>query len=184
MEYKFHEGLKDVFLTVMRRVQQNLAKNVYPPQIAKEYRESLWLKGLDEENKEENSRWVELREFLSETKFNTLGILSLMNWKEAAFLLKENVKVEDNSFRLVEMEDKHVLLSVRDIPKEEGFIWINKVFEHLKNLSFKGKIAFAFVGRNGRKADVEEIYDALASGLENIENEPVHYYLHPEMYRV
>lgn len=183
LEYKFHEGLKDIFLTIMRRVEQNLAKGVYPPQLAKEYRECLWLKKSDKEKKKGSDRWTELHTFLSETKFNTLGIICAMDWEDAAFLLDKDIKIKNKPVQLTKVQDKHVLLSIRNIPKEEGFIWINNVFECLKNLSFKGKVAFAFIGRNGRVADMQEIYDSLVHGLKDIRNEPVHYYLNPEMYK-
>jgi len=57
-----------------------------------------------------------------------------------------------------------------------------KTFNNLKDLSFKGKIAFAFISGSGRVTNIEEIYSSLADGLKLIKNEPVHYFLNPEMY--
>lgn len=183
LDYKFHGGLKDIFLTILRRVEQNLGKDAYPPQLAKEYRECLWLEQTDaEESKTSDDRWNELYTFLKKIKFNTLGIVSLVEWENPESLLHENLKIKNKTAQIT-IQDNHILLSIRDIPKEEGFIWINHIFEFLRNLSFTGKVAFAFIGTNGRVVHIQEIYNSLAKGLKNIKNEPVHYYLHPEMCR-
>ena len=116
-------------------------------------------------------------------KFNNIGIVSVMDWKDAKLLLDEEIKISVKPVQLTKVQDKHVILSIRNIPKEEGFIWIDNLFDYLKNLSFKGKIAFAFFGQSGRRADIQEIYDSLVNGLKDIKNEPVHYYLNPDMYK-
>lgn len=182
-DHKFHGGLKDIFLTIVRRVEQNLAKGKYLPQLAEEYRSCLWLGKSDKERKKENNRWTELHKFLDKIKFNNLGIISVMDWKDALFLLDEDIKISNKPIQLTKVQDKHILLSIRNIPKEDGFMWINDILNYLKSLSFKGKVAFAFIGKRGHIADIQKIYESLQKGLKNIKNEPVHYYLNPEMYK-
>lgn len=187
-EHKFHGGLKDVFLTVIRRVEENLSKGKYPPQQAEKYRKCLWLERLDKEKKKIDDQWTNLCNFLDKIEFNTLGIICAIDLKDATFLdenmfLDEDIKIKNKPVKLTKVQDKHVLLLMINIPKEEGFIWINNLLDYLKALSFKGKTAFAFIGKNGQVADIKEIYESLIEGLENIKNEPVHYYLHPKMFK-
>jgi len=181
-DYKFHGGLKDIFLTIVRRVEQNLAKGKYLPQQAVEYRDCLWLEDSDKEKKKEDEQWSELHKFLDKIKFNNLGIISVMDWEDALPLLEENIKIDNKSIQLTKVQNKHIILSIINIPKEEGFIWISNLFDYLKSLSFKGKIAFAFIGKRGHAADIQKIYESLQNGLKDIKNEPVHCYLDPQMY--
>ncbi|MFH1101366.1 MAG: HD domain-containing phosphohydrolase [Methanobacteriota archaeon] len=182
-DHRFHEGLKNIFLTIVRRVEQNLDKGVYLPVQTEEYRNCLWLEHPEKEQKKENTRWTELHTFLANIKFNTLGLLCVMGWKDAKFLLDKEITFGDKPVQMIILQDEHIVLSLRDIPKEEGFIWINNLLDYLKTLSFKGKVAVAFVGKSGKKAGIQEMYDALVDGLHDIRNEPVHYYLSPEMYK-
>jgi HD-GYP domain-containing protein (c-di-GMP phosphodiesterase class II) len=182
-EYRFHGGLKDIFLIILRRVEQNLAKGKYPPQLAEEYRSCLWLEESGKKSKKESNRWAELHNFLDKIKFNNLGIISVMEWKDALLLIDNDIKINNKPVQLTKVKNKHILLSMRSIPKEEGFIWINNLLNYLKSHSFKGKIAFAFIGKSGSVADIEDIYCSLVDGLNNIKNEPVHYYLNPKMYK-
>jgi len=182
--HKFHGGFRDIFLTIVRRVERNLAEGKYQPHQTKEYRSCLWLEECGIERKKEKNQWSELNEFLNKVKFNNLGIIALMDWNDGSFLLEEEIKLSDKPVQLTKIQDKYILLSMRDIPTEEGFIWINKLFDYLKNLSFDGKIAFAFIGKSGCTTDIEKIFNSLAEGLKDIKNEPVHYYLNPEMYNL
>ena len=182
-DYRFHSGLKDIFLTIIKRVEQNLDKGVYPPLLAEEYRNTLWLEKPEKGEKKEKNRWTELHLFLDKIKFNNLGIVSLMNWDKGKVILDNEIKIDNKPVQLTKIQDEHILLSIRGISKEEGYVWINNIFSSLKNLSFNGKIAFAFVGKRGYPADIQEIYSTLVNGLNLIKNEPVHYYLNPDMYR-
>jgi hypothetical protein len=182
--HKFHGGLKDIFLTIVKRVEQNLAKGKYLPKQAEEYsRACLCLEEPDKKKNKENDRWPELQKFLDEIKYNYLGIISVIDWEDGISLLDENIKINDKPVQLTKIKDKHILLSIRDIPKEEGFIWLNKILNYLKSLSIKGKVAFAFIGKRGHEADIQKIYESLQENLKEIKNEPVHYYLNPEMYK-
>jgi len=184
-DHKFHEGIKEIFLIIMRRVEKNLEKCIYLPEQDKEYRECLCLEKPDIENiKESSGQWVELYKFIDKIKYNNIGIISLTNMKDAEFLLNQKIKVENKSVRLIKIQDKHILFAIRDVPIEEGFKWLINLFNHLKNLSFKGKIAFAFISRSGRMTNIEEIYNSLTNGLNLIKNEPVHYFLNPELYNL
>lgn len=181
--HRFHEGLKDIFLTIIRRVEHNLDKGKYSAEQAEKYRECLWLDNPDEEKKQESGTWTKLKTFLQKIDFNTLGIISIMEWQDAEILLDTDIAISDKPIQLTKIQDSHLLISIRDIPKEEGFIWINNLFNYLQNLSFKGKIAVAFVGKSGHVASIQEIYDSLITGLKIIKHEPVHYYLSPNMYK-
>jgi len=183
-EHKFHSGLKDVFLIIFRQVQENLRKGAYPPEQAEEYRQCLWLEELKPVKKKVSGQWKKLQGFLDEIEYNNVGIVSVMHWKDASELLDADVKVEDKPMQITFVQDKYVILSMRDIPKEEGFIWMNVLYYHLKDHSFKGKIAFAFVGKSGQLATVEEMFDALVAGLKEVINEPVHFYLNPDMFKL
>ena len=99
-------------------------------------------------------------------------------------VLDEDIEICDKPVQLMKIQDNYILLLMRNIPKEEGFIWINKLFDYLKGLSFNGKIAFAFISKSGHITDVEKIFNSLVDGLKNIKNEPVHYYLDPVMYNL
>jgi hypothetical protein len=182
-EYKFHQGLKDIFLTIVRRVEHNLTQGTYPPLKAEEYRKCLWIEDPDTERKKEEGHWTQLQKFLDKIPYNHLGIIALLDVKDAAFLLKKDLQLHDKPFHLMTVHDTHILLSIGDIPKEEGFVWVDTLFTYLKSLSFKGKASFAFVGKRGHTADIQKIYKSLQDGMEAIKNEPVHYYLHPEMYK-
>jgi HD-GYP domain-containing protein (c-di-GMP phosphodiesterase class II) len=184
IDYKFHGGLKDIFLTVVRRVERNLVEGKYPAEVAEVYRRCLWLEGSGGKKVGVRGRWSGLYRFLGKVDFNSMGIVGVMGWGDAGFLVDEGVMLGDKPVELMVVEGRHVVVSVRDIPKEEGFIWIDALCDYLKGRSFGGKIAFAFVGRHGRLAGLEEVYGVLVDGLEVIANEPVHYYLHPDMYRI
>jgi HD-GYP domain-containing protein (c-di-GMP phosphodiesterase class II) len=183
-EYKFHSGLKDIFLTIVKRVEQNLEKNIYPPQLAEEYRSSLWLEQPVKEKKIEDKQWSKLQKFIDKIKYNTLGTISVMNYNDAKYLLDKEIKISDKPIQITNVQNKHIILTIRDVPKDEGFIWINNLYDYLKKQSFKGKIAFALIGKSGQKATIQEIYDKLAYGLNEIKNEPVHYFLNPEMFKM
>lgn len=182
-QYKFHSGLKDIFLTIIKRVKQNLNDNKYPPKIAEEYRGCLWLDDVDKNKKKPSSQWNDLYRILNKIKLNHIGIISLMDIKDAKFILGKNVKIKNKSLKIENFQDRHVILTITNIPKEEGFIWINEFYEFLKNNSFKGKISVAFVGQTGQISCVEDMYKSLVKGLKDIKNEPVHYYLNPEMFK-
>jgi HD-GYP domain-containing protein (c-di-GMP phosphodiesterase class II) len=181
-DHKFHGGFRDVFLTIVRRVEQNLSKGKYPPQQAKEYRSCLWLEEPDKAEGKVDNQYSELHGFLDEIRFNNLGIISVMDLNDALFLMDEDISIEDKKAQVTKIKDEYIVLSLRNIPKEQGFIWINKLHDKLKSLSFTGKIAFAFVSKRGCPADIHKIYNSLVDGLKDIKNEPVHYYLNPEMY--
>ncbi len=181
-EHRFHQGLKDIFLTIVRRVEKNLVKGIYSPLQAKKYRKCLWLEEPEKDKKKENDQWSELRDFLAKIKLNTMGIISVIDWADASLLLDEDFKLGDKPVHLTKIQDKHFIVSMINIPKEEGFIWINNIYEHLESLSFNGKLSIAFVGKSGLEADIQEIYDSLVDGLNEIKNEPVHYYLNSDIY--
>jgi hypothetical protein len=183
-EHKFHSGLKDVFLIIFRRVEENLRKGAYPPEQAEEYRRALWLEDLEPKKKKVTGQWAELHEFLDAIDYNHLGIVSVMQWKDSQQLLKTAIKIGDKPVQVTPVENKYVVLSIREIPKEEGFTWMNTLYDYLSENGFKGKAAFAFVGKSGLPADVQEIYDALITGLKDVKNEPVHFYLNPDMLRL
>jgi hypothetical protein len=108
-----------------------------------------------------------------------------MNWKDAKPLFDKDITIEKKPVQITKIKDKHFIVSVRGIPKEESFIWLNRIFNLLKtDYAFKGKISFAFVGKRGYKADIEEIYASLKKGLQKVKNEPVHYFLNPEMFMI
>ena len=182
-DYKFHGGLKDIFLTVVNKVEHNLAKGKYLPQQTEDYRNCLWLEDQGKEKKKENAQWSELHKFLNKIKFNHLGIVSVIDWKDASSLLKEEIKIRNKPIRVTKIQNKHILISIINIPKEEGFVWIDNLFNYLRSLSFNGKIAFAFIGKRGHEATIEKIYESLQNGLMNIQNEPVHCFLDPQMYK-
>ena len=78
-EHKFHSGLKDVFLIIFRRVEENLRKGAYPPEQAEEYRQALWLEDLEPEKKKVTGQWAELHGFLDAIDYNHVGIVSVMH---------------------------------------------------------------------------------------------------------
>jgi hypothetical protein len=183
-EHKFHSGLKDVFLIIFRRVEENLRKGAYPAEQAEEYRQALWLEDLEPEKKKVTGQWAELHGFLDAIDYNQLGIVSVMQWKDSQHLLKTDIKIDDKPVQVTPVENKYVVLSIREIPKEEGFTWMNTLYDYLSENGFKGKVAFAFVGKSGLPADVQGIYNALITGLADVKNEPVHFYLNPDMLRL
>lgn len=182
-DHRFHEGLKDIFLTIVRRVENNLEKEKYNEEQAEQYRDCLWLDNPIKEKKVEGDIWAQLYAFLKKVDYNTIGIIAVMGWKDSKPLHNKKITVQDKPIQLTQIQDSHFLLSIRNIPKEEGFIWINILFDILQNLSFKGKIAVAFVGKSGHPTRIQEIYKTLVNGLNDIKNEPVHYYLSPKMYK-
>jgi len=184
IEYKFHGGLKDIFLTIVRRVERNLDEGKYPAELAEMYRQCLWLEGSDRKKGKVKGLWSGLSRFLEKVEFNTIGIVAVMDWDEAGFLTDQKAVVDDKPVQVTVVKAKHVVLSLRDVPKEEGFIWIHRVCDYLKSCSFRGKVAFAFVGKHGRLTGLEEMYSVLVDGLVSIVNEPVHYYLHPAMFKL
>ncbi|MBU0498121.1 MAG: HD domain-containing protein, partial [Candidatus Thermoplasmatota archaeon] len=183
-EHKFHSGLKDVFLIIFRGVHDNIIKGVYPPEQAKEYRECLWLEDKNEKKTVVQGQWAELYYFLDKIEYNDVGIISVMHQKDVSKLLDKDIVIEDKPMNLTAVQNTYVVLSMRGIPKEEGFTWMTKLFDYLKEHAFKGKISFAFVGRNGLSASVQDMYDALVSGLQEVKNEPVHFYLNPDMFKL
>lgn len=179
-EHKFHQGLKDIFVTVVRRVEKNLEEGKYISDLADEYRSCLWLEGLDEQVQEDSTKWTDLKKFLNEIKFNTMGIISVVNTRDINFSM-DDINIEEKPSQITKINDEHIIFSIRDIPKEEGFIWINKIYDTFKSHSFDSKISFSFIGKSGCFADLEDIYKSLADGLTTIKNEPVHYFLNPEI---
>ena len=109
----------------------------------------------------------------------------MIEWNDAPDIFKSNkeIKIKNRKIHLTRIKDKHILISIRNIPNEEGFIWISNIYDFLKNSSFKGKISFAFIGNSGCVEEIENIYDSLLNGLTKIKYEPVHYYLDPILYR-
>ena len=178
---KFHEGLKEVFLTVVRRVEKNLQQGKYPSEIANEYRSSLWIQDDHVHPDHDSKQWGDLHQFLTKIKFNTMGIISLIESDEISFPI-ESITIGDKPIQVTHINNEHILLSLRDIPKEEGFIWINNIYSTLKESSFTGKLSFAFIGKSGCKLGLNDLYRSLVKGLMNIKNEPVHYYLVPQIY--
>ena len=51
IEHRFHEGLKDIFLTIIRRVEKNLKQGKYLPRQAEEYRNCLWIEKCGDDKK-------------------------------------------------------------------------------------------------------------------------------------
>ena len=180
---RFHKGLKDIFLTIVERVEHNIDKGKYSVEQSNEYRDCLWLDNPDKKKKEEKDTWSELYAFLKKIDYNTLGIISVIDWWDAEPLLNTEIVVQDKPIQLTKIQNSHLILAMRDIPKEGGFIWINNLFDSLYNLSFEGKVAIAFIGKSGHSANIQEIYDRLVNGLREIKNEPVHYYLSKKMYK-
>ena len=79
-------------------------------------------------------------------------------------------------------QNNKILFSLINIPKDNGFIWIKYIFQFLKDNKFEDKIALAFISNRGKKEPFDFIYNSLINGLDEIQNEPVHYYLDPIMY--
>jgi len=185
LENKFHEGLKDIFLTILRRVEKNLKNGKYPRLQEYNYRKCLWINKPKQKRKIDANKWMDLHEFLDKIKFNNLGIISLIEWNESPVIFKNNkeIKIKNRKIHLTRIKDKYILLSIRNVPNEEGFIWISNIYDFLKNSSFKGKISFAFIGNSGCEEEIENIYNSLTSGLSQIKYEPVHYYLEPILYK-
>jgi len=182
-EYKFHEGLKEIFLTIVRRVEKNIIQGKYLPQQTEEYRCCLWLEKPDQQKKKNIGQLNDLDRFLKQINLNYMGIVGLMNWKDGKFLLDKKIKIKNKNVNITKIQDKHILLSIRNIPTVEGFIWIDNIMEYLTNQSFNGKMAFAFFGNSGCSASIEDIYNSLANGLRKVKNEPVHYFLNPDLYK-
>jgi HD-GYP domain-containing protein (c-di-GMP phosphodiesterase class II) len=183
-QYKFHSGLKDVFLIIFRRVLENLKKEAYSPDQTEEYRQCLWLEDLKPLKKKVDEKWVDLHTFLEKIDYNNIGIVSVMHRKDAEFLLNQDKEFEEKPIQIKPVDNKYIVLSMIDIPKEEGFSWMNKLYEYLKSHSFKGKIAFAFVGKSGLSSEVQDIYKTLIAGLNEVKHEPVHFYLNPDMFKL
>jgi HD-GYP domain-containing protein (c-di-GMP phosphodiesterase class II) len=182
-ESKFHGGLKDIFLTIVKRVEQNLSKGIYPPKLAEEYRYALWLDTPKENKKETKNKLKDLKQYLQKINFNNLGVLFLMHINEVHDLLKKDIKINKKSVKVFKIDDDHVVFALINIPKEEGFIWIKHVFDYFKHLSLTHKLAFSLITNSGYDASIEQICQSLINGLDTIRNEPVHYYLQPEMFR-
>jgi len=185
LENKFHEGLKNIFLTILRRVEKNIKNGKYPPFQEYNYRKCLWINQPKQKRKIDANKWNDLHEFLDKIKFNNLGILSLIEWSDAPSIFKSDkeIKIKNRKIHLTKIKDKHILISIRNVPNEEGFIWISNIYDFLKNNSFKGKISFAFIGNSGCEGEIEDIYNSLINGLSQIKYEPVHYYLEPILYK-
>ena len=184
IENKFHEGIKDIFLIILRRVEKNLNSDKYPPIQTYKYRKCLWLEEKTKKKKFKDNKCQELLKFLDEIKFNNLGIITLIKSNDFKKLLKNysNIKINGKEVNISEIDDENTLLSIRNIPNEQGFIWIFKIYEFLKSKKYKGKVAFAFIGKSGCIQHLNLICDSLKKGLYYIQNEPVHYYLDPKMY--
>ncbi|KYK24686.1 hypothetical protein AYK25_06090 [Thermoplasmatales archaeon SM1-50] len=182
-ESKFHGGLKDIFLTIVRRVNQNLTKGVYPPNQAKEYRNALWLDEPKQKIKDENISLLELKKYLFMVKLNNLGVIALMQRNEVEKLLDKDIKIKKKIVKFFSIDKEHVVLALINIPKEEGFIWIKHIFDYFKNQSFDLKLSFSLISNSGYDAGIEKICSSLRDGLNLIRNEPVHYFLHPEMFK-
>ena len=148
LENKFHEGLKDIFLTILRRVEKNLKNGKYPLLQEYNYRKCLWINKPKQKRKIDANKWNDLHEFLDKIKFNNLGIISLIEWNDAPSIFKNNkeIKIKNRKIHITKIKDKHILISIRNVPNEEGFIWISNIFDFLKNKSFQGKISCAFIG--------------------------------------
>ncbi|PNX48163.1 MAG: hypothetical protein BV457_04310 [Thermoplasmata archaeon M9B1D] len=185
LENKFHEGLKNIFLTILRRVEKNIKNGKYLPFQEYNYRKCLWINQPKQKRKIDANKWNDLHEFLDKIKFNNLGILSLIEWSDAPSIFKSDkeIKIKNRKIHLTKIKDKHILISIRNVPNEEGFIWISNIYDFLKNNSFKGKISFAFIGNSGCEGEIEDIYNSLINGLSQIKYEPVHYYLEPILYK-
>ncbi len=185
LENKFHEGLKDIFLTILRRIENNLKNDRYPALQAYNYSKCLWIDKPKQKRKIEVNKWIELHKFLDKINFNNLGIISLIEWNDTPHFIREDkdIRIKKRKVHVTKIKDKHTLISIRNIPNEEGFIWISNIFDFLKNNSFKGKISFAFIGNSGCMEEIENIYSSLINGLNQIRYEPVHYYLNPVLYK-
>jgi HD-GYP domain-containing protein (c-di-GMP phosphodiesterase class II) len=184
-DHKFHSGLKDIFLTIVKRAEDNLAKGKYPPRQAEEYcRNCFCLEEQEHTGEIKDPSWSKMYQFLNKNTFNNLGVISLIESDKIPNLPKQNTKLSNKKIHYTTLPNKHVVLAVRNIPKENGFIWLNKIYHHLKKHHFTGKIAFAFIGKRGHPADIPKIYETLENGLTQITNEPVHYYLAPQMYKI
>jgi HD-GYP domain-containing protein (c-di-GMP phosphodiesterase class II) len=184
IEDKYHEGIKDIFLKILRRVEKNLNTGKYPPIQTYKYRKCLWLDEKEEKKKYKDEKWNNLIEFLRDVKFNNLGIITLIKSDEIKKIIKNhsNIKIIDKKVNITKINEENTLLSIRNIPNEQGFIWIFNIYEYLKSKSFNGKVAFAFIGKSGCVQNINNIYNSLIKGLDYIQNEPVHYYLDPNMY--
>lgn len=183
-DHKFHSGLKDIFLTIMCRVEKNINENKYSSEICDEYRTCLWLEKSDKVKQRGKDQWSKLHSFFDKIKYNTIGIIALMHWKDAKSLIEKKVNFKEKPFLLTVHNDKHVILSLRDIPMEEGFVWIFNLLDFLKKNAILDKIAIAFIGKNGKNASISDMYESLVCGLNDIKNEPVHYYLNSDMFKI
>lgn len=181
-ENKFHSGLKDIFLTIVRRVEKNLTKDVYLSDQAEEYRSALWLDSPKKEEQEKIDELTDLKQYLKQIKFNHLGIITLLESKESLFSHGKEITINEKPVKCFSIDNKHTLLALINIPKEDGFIWIKHIFDYLKKKSYHQKISFSLLSNSGHDAKIKAIYDSLIQGLNQIKNEPVHYYLQPEMF--
>ncbi len=184
-KHKFHGGLKDIFLTIVKRAEQNLAKGKYPPQQAAEYCKNVFCIE-EEEHREvkEEAPWSEIHKFLDKNKYNNLGIMSLMRVNKTLKLPESDSKLDQKILHYTPISNEQMICAIRNIPKEEGFIWINKLYNYLHKHLGTGKIAFAFIGKRGYPASIQKIHDTLDNGLTEITNEPVHYYIAPRTYSI
>ena len=183
-KHKFHSGLKDIFLTIIKRVEKNLADNSYSPEIAEKYRQSLWLKKEKKKTDTKKGQWFDFNIFLSKIKYNTLGIVSIFKGNDMKSKLLQDINLNDKPVYLTNIDDTHLILSIIEVPKEEGFIMIFSILEYLKKQGIRGKVAFTFVSKNGQIVKIPDMLNLLLNGLNEIKNEPVHYYLHPEMLKI
>lgn len=184
-KHKFHGGLKDIFLTIVKRAEQNLAKEKYPPQQAAEYCKNVFC--LEEEKHQEvkeEAPWSEIHKFLDKNKYNNLGIMSLMRVNKALKVPESGTKLDQKILHYTLLSNEQMICAIRNIPKEEGFIWVNKLYNYLHKHLATGKIAFAFIGKRGYQAKIQKIYDTLDNGLTEIINEPVHYYIAPRTFSI
>jgi hypothetical protein len=182
-ESKFHGGLKDIFLTIVKRVEHNLSRGVYPPTQAREYRNALWLDTPTEKKKETKNNLTDLQHYLHKIKFNNLGVVVLMKANLVSNLLNKEIKIKKKPVKIFKIDNDHVIFALINIPKEEGFIWIKHFFDYFKSQSLTHKLAFSLITNSGYDASIDQICSSLINGLETIKNEPVHYYLQPEMFR-
>jgi hypothetical protein len=184
IENKFHEGVKDIFLTILRRVEKNLNADKYPPIQTYKYRKCLWLSDKSNKKKYQNEKCKNLLKYLDEVKFNYLGVVGLVKSNNFKKILKSNsnIRVKDKEINITKIDEEYTFLTIRNIPNERGFIWIFNIYEYLKKNNYNGKIAFAFIGNSGCIKEIDKICDSLKKGLDYIQNEPVHYYLDPIMY--
>jgi hypothetical protein len=110
--------------------------------------------------------------------------MAIMEWNETLTYPDSDLQLDQKTIHYTKLSNGQMLCAVRNIPKEEGFIWVNKLYQYLHKYSVTGKIAFAFIGKRGCPADIQKIHITLDNGLTEIANEPVHYYISPKTYSI